>query len=343
MTEFWKRKNKKDRESNNIRVTLGHRFVKGDVGLEIECEGNKFRKEDVVFPWEFHQDNSLRGKDNAEYVLKKPIAFAAVEGAVTDLWKMMDEFGTKLDDSNRTSVHVHLNCQQFHFNRLAAFTALYFAFEGILTEWCGEHRVGNLFCLRAKDAPAIITETRNFIANDGNYALSDNLHYAGLNIQALAKFGSLEVRTLQGVTTPEPVIEWVALLKQLYDMSAEFNDPRTICGMFSANGPIAFYDRILGEHGGRLRQALGIDDEFIREELYQGIRMAQDICYSRDWDLFHPVDVTPDPFGRKARKPQTEPLTATGIAINQLNAFTANWQETTAGPNDQWLSAVLGD
>ena len=116
---------------------------KGDVGIEIEMEGNKFFKDNTTLNeigWSYHKDGSLRGHDNAEYVLTSPIKFSDVPDSVNKLWKIINDFGTKLDDSNRTSVHVHLNCQQFHVNRLASFAALYFCFEEILTEYCGGYR-----------------------------------------------------------------------------------------------------------------------------------------------------------------------------------------------------------
>jgi hypothetical protein len=31
----------------------------------------------------------------------------------------------------------------------------------------------------------------------------------------------------------------------------------------------------------------------------QGIRLAQRLCYAKDWGNFRPVDREPDPFGRK--------------------------------------------
>jgi hypothetical protein len=125
--------------------------------------------------------------------------------------------------------------------------ALWYTFEEVLTEWCGEHRVGNLFCLRAMDAPAIIAQLRKFIKNDGQSQLSEHLHYAGLNAHALAKFGSLEVRTLRGCSDPQTIIDWVGILERLYNLSAEYEDPRDICGAFSSEGPLAFFEKILGD------------------------------------------------------------------------------------------------
>ncbi len=298
----------------SIGVTLSRKETKGQVGLEIEVEGTKFPKppgmegSHAPFPmpdmkyWSYVHDGSLRGADNAEYVLQRPIMFPLVEEALKELW---DAFGKKkstFDDSNRTSVHVHLNCQEFHLNRLTSLMALYFTFEEVLTEWCGDHRVGNLFCLRAKDAPAIVSQIRRFIKSDGKSELRDHLHYSGMNANALFKFGSLEWRTLRGCSDPEVILNWVNILRRLYELSAEFQDPRDVCAMFSSEGPVAFFDNVLGSMGQIVRKGVDFDNEKIAESMYEGIRLAQDICFCRNWDNFVPQTLSRDPFGRDAKK-----------------------------------------
>lgn len=282
-----------------IAVLLSRTEVKGDIGLEIECEGNKFEKETLPKLWAYHHDGSLRGADNAEYVLKKPIAFGEVPDALKDLWAMFSKTGTVLDDSNRTSVHVHLNVQKFYLNRLTSFMAAYYTLEEILTQWCGEYRVGNLFCLRAKDASSLITTAKQFIASDGKAKFRENVHhYAALNTYALHKFGSLEFRTLRGCTDPSVILDWVSILERLYNLSADYPDPRTICDKFSSEGPLAFFDFLLGDRAPMVRSVIGWSDDQIRNSMYDGIRLAQDICYCRDWDAYSPMKLSNDPFGR---------------------------------------------
>ena len=231
----------------NIGLIMGKSPTKGEVGIEIEVEGKKLiHEEETPDPWKYYVDGSLRGQENAEYILKKPIAFSDVDKVLDKLWAAFKKKKSVLDDSNRTSVHVHLNCQDFHLNRLTAFLASYFALEEILTEWCGEYRVGNLFCLRAIDAPAIVLWAKRFIRSDGNKPLPDTLHYSGLNVNALKKYGSLEIRTLRGTSNPTVIKKWVAVLHRLYDISADFSDPREICTMVSTGGgPLVFFDTIL--------------------------------------------------------------------------------------------------
>lgn len=312
--------NQKKIKGYDIKTLTGRRPVKGDIGLEVECEGNKFQKNnDYLSPfWVYHVDHSLRGKDNAEYVLAKPIDFDTVPTAVMFLWDMFETYGTKLDESNRTSVHIHLNVQKWNLNRLTSFCAMFFALEEILSEWAGDHRVGNLFCLRGKDAPAIVTKLKKFIKFDGSYELTDGLHYAGLNIQALQKFGSLEIRYLRGATNPQLILDWVAILRRLYEQSALYPDPRDVLSLFSYEGPLNFFDTILGDTKDIVLAGLPVpqwDREAISQSLYEGIRLSQDLIYCRDWDLYQPVVMQDDPFGRSIKK---KPASFFAVSLNSL-------------------------
>jgi hypothetical protein len=286
----------------NVGVLLNKKATPGLVGIEIEVEGSKLPKGNIPLPWVYHEDHSLRGNDNAEYVLQAPIQFEEVPKTLEILWDQFRSKGSSLDDSNRTSVHIHLNCQSFFFNRLTSLMALYFTMEDILTQWCGDHRVGNLFCLRAKDAPAIVSQIKRFIRSDGKSAIHDHHHYAGLNANALQKFGSLEFRALRGCSDQQTIIDWVAILERLYRLSAEFNDPRDVCAMLSAEGPLQMFYNVLGDQAPVVRRDVSMDDNQIRESMYEGIRMAQDLCYCRDWSLFKGIELKADPFGRDAKK-----------------------------------------
>lgn len=288
-------------QGKDVMSLMGRSRTFGEVGLEIECESESsvFRKENIPSPWEYHHDGSLRGNDNAEYVLSSPIEFSKVEAALETLWDMFKKDGTVLSVSNRTSVHVHLNVQLFHLNRLAAFLGMYFSIEELLAEWCGEHRVGNLFCLRAKDAMSVITTIRNFIQRDGDMRIPEGMHYAGLNCHALSKFGSIEIRTLRGVTDYKTILDWVNMLQYMYDLSKDFPDPREIPSMLSTYGPDGYLEHILGsQNKAVLLSGISFTPQRIRESLYEGIRLAQEICYSRNWNNYEPIITVFDPFGR---------------------------------------------
>ncbi|QDP50571.1 MAG: putative amidoligase enzyme [Prokaryotic dsDNA virus sp.] len=342
-SDFFKRSAEKDEPSYNIGAMMGHRTTKGDVGLEIEVEGNKFpkgspygtEKDEKLIPkqWKYTPDGSLRGQDNAEYILARPIKFSEVDKALDDLWKMFKDYGSKLDDSNRTSVHVHLNAQGWHLNRLTSFLALYFSVEELLTEWCGEHRVGNLFCLRSKDATNIVAQIRDFIASDGKDLPSQGMHYAGLNCHSLTKFGSIEVRSLRGATDPETIKTWVSILQRIYEISGDYTDPRLVVEGFSGAGPLDYLNTVLGPHTNTIVQGSGFDHQQVMASVYEGIRLAQDLCYCRDWSKFNPEKVKMDPFGRRIKKKTT--LNEQPTNFNEYMQYLEEAQQAIATPVPQ--------
>lgn len=328
----------------DVMVLMGlpeKRRTKADVGIEIEVEGNKFPKtegyEGTHHPvkltgvpgWSYVHDGSLRGEDNAEYVLTNPIKFKDVPKKIDELFEALNKYGSVIQDSKRTSVHIHLNVQNFHLNRLAAFLGLYFCFEEILTEWAGDHRVGNLFCLRAKDAPAIVSKAKEFIKTEASVRISENLHYSGINIHALAKHGSIEVRTLRGTSNPQTIVEWVSILQRLYEVSERYEDPRRVVDGFSGMGALEFFYDILGDVAPIVRRDVDWTDEMIRDSLYEGIRFAQDVCYCRDWSEYKAIELKPDPFRRTAR---TVAKSISASMPGQSNEYTITLAPPVAQP-----------
>lgn len=354
----------------NVALLLSRTPVSGDVGLEIEVEGFNLPKHDgwyierdankkplpstvqVRFPksWRYVADHSLRGEDNAEYVLKEPVKFDEVPAVLDELWGMFRQAHSRLDISNRTSVHVHVNVQNFHMNRLTSFMTMYYVVEDILTQWCGEHRVGNLFCLSAKDAPGILEQVKDFIISNGGIHPSDNLHYAGLSFYAVKKFGSLEFRTLRGVTSPDVINDWVRIIRRMYEMSANYTDPRELVHLFSGVGPLEWFEIILGKEVLNIlrRDIPHLSDDYIRTKMYENIRIAQDLCFCRDWDSYEPVELKPDPFGRSIKKvmqlmnddseqstimPVSSPASAFQTIYQQLN--------TVSGAGHFWTNPMM--
>lgn len=285
-----------------VVAILNKKSEKGQVGLEIEVEGKNIPKENLPSQWKYVVDHSLRGEENGEYVLAKPLMFSEIPKALDDLWEVFKKSDTKFDDSNRTSVHVHVNCQDFCLNRVAAFLALWYSVEEPLTEFCGPYRVGNLFCLRGIDAPATVSYIKKFIATDGNAPLHDILHYAGLNPNALQKYGSLEIRTLRGCSDPSVIKFWISMIERLYELSGKYKDPRDVPAKYSQGGPLTYFYDVLGIHGQELMKTINWNNDQLSAAILRGVRLAQSICYCRDWDLFKPLDVKADPFGRDAKK-----------------------------------------
>lgn len=347
--DYTEKRSEKEESLPPIRDLLRRRPTAGDIGLEIECEGNFFRKvnqgsggtdKEVPKTWQYVNDGSLRGRDNAEYILTKPVKTEKVPAAVKELWDMFEEDGTVLDLSNRTSVHVHLNAQKMYLDQVCSFSILFIILEDLLTRWCGDHRVGNLFCIQAREAQGVSSKFKEFFKNSGRYDFSSGMHYAALNLSALTKFGSIEVRTMRGATDPSDIITWVEVLSRLKDIAVATEDPRSLVEGFSSTGYQAFLQEALG---GNVNQILSeVSEEYpdfnVHDSLYKGIRIAQDLAYCRDWSLCKRLDPAKDPFSRRALK-----LTKAAISSGNLAAFVQTYHDSLVNGSGAATTAPVPD
>ena len=96
---------------------------KQDVGVEIEVEGRHLYKGHLDH-WFVEHDGSLRGEDNAEYVLIKPLSQEGLKEALLAINKTFKLHETEVDMSRRTSTHVHINCTQLSMIELFNFITL---------------------------------------------------------------------------------------------------------------------------------------------------------------------------------------------------------------------------
>jgi len=260
---------------------FGPRLHKGEVGIEIEVEGKNLWHNNVDPYWTVHADGSLRGEDNAEYVLTRPIDRKAVPEALKILFETLARNGSKVrKDSPNTSVHVHLNVQQFTIKQVINFICLWYIFEHQLVSFCGEEREGNLFCLRGSDAEVAMQRLQSCLRNGKftNLNDQDGLRYTALNYTALGKFGSLEVRSLAGIYDEGMINIWVNLLLALKDYSQKFENPSDIIVEFSRTDPQDFMDAALGQNARLIRQ------RNYRESLREGMRFTQGLAYCVNWN-----------------------------------------------------------
>lgn len=225
----------------------------GRVGLEIEVEGVRLPKNEL-FPdkfWEFHADGSLRG-ESGEYVLKEPIGINLLPEALDLLGKKFEDCKSVINESHRTSVHVHINCLKYNQQQIYQIITAFMILENILVQWCGKDRVGNLFCLRSSDAEYLVFLLRNTIQG-GRFLfagdINDNVRYSAMNLLALYKYGSLEFRSLRGTTDPKIINDWTQALNRMVGRAAEnFNSPRSIVDFYFEYGHDLFIEHFVGKN-----------------------------------------------------------------------------------------------
>ena len=230
-----------------ILEMYGPRKKKGEVGIEIEVEGNNLPTGDLPEKWNVTRDGSLRGH-GFEYVLRNPCSRGSVANNLNELKSVFDKTGAVVNDSPRAGVHIHVNCQDLTYREVYNIITLYLVFEKLLINYCGETRKGNLFCLSAEDAEALIftlIQDVNRLTLSG--VINDEYRYAAMNLAAIGKYGSIEFRSLQTPVDIMDIWRWVQILLCIKDKALEIEYPRDIVEAMSADGPEAYMEAVFGD------------------------------------------------------------------------------------------------
>lgn len=256
---------------------------KDGIGLEIECEGENLFMTPLSY-WSVHNDGSLRatnGHPPAEYVLNKPLTRDDLPKALEYLTGKLK--GSKVLDSPRTSVHVHMNCLELTVKQIITWVCLYLCLEDLIVEYGGANRVGNMFCLRVKDAEQFLFTLRDCIQSDSYSSLgSDNLRYTSCNVSALHKFGSLEFRALRGTVNQEVILQWVNILTELKTSSLKLDNPQQVVSWFESvkHDPKLFLRQVLPTY-----YYLFIQNPGLKQMIWDAIRRVRDIAWAiPEWE-----------------------------------------------------------
>lgn len=257
---------------------------KGRIGLEIETESLEQYKVPKFSFWNVHDDGSLRNIGK-EFVLRQPLAYEK------ELPLALDEFKDKtkdikfIKDSITTSVHVHLNMLNESFITLGNFLVIYTLVENILIRYSGPDRRSNLFCLPICDAEETFHNMKRMFEQIGKKKYGgmifgpEETKYGALNLSALARYGSLEIRSFRGTTDTEEIYKWVGILNQLVEYARSE-------GLTPDNIILAYKDRgteLLSDIFGPFRKDVRLDNEqeLIEKNFYYATKLAFSI--NKDW------------------------------------------------------------
>lgn len=255
-------------------------------GVEVELEGVGILKcpENLSLFWNQHKDGSLRaiapGDEAIEYVSRQPYDFPTTEKALTLLFDFLNRPACKVYESYRTSIHVHINFGVETFRTIYNFMALALIFDELLVSQNGDHRIGNNFCLRAKDAIGQVTQLTDSIEKGKNFFnMGQDNRYSSINFVSLMKFGSIEFRSMECTTHLGRVMHWIGTLQQLKTKAKTFTNPVGVIQQYSVLGPRAFLQTMLGPFAMKYANV-----EDMESMLHNGMRLAQDFAYCSAWN-----------------------------------------------------------
>lgn len=272
-----------ERKVHDIVPTAQNTRVIPDLfGVEVEVEGyGKLTPIDPV--WSLKEDGSLRahkaGDYCKEFVFSHPLNFAATTKAVELLINYLTDNNRKVYDSERTSIHVHVNFAADIARTVYNFITLALIFDEAFVSLHAAHRVGNNFCLRAKDAAGQVVKLVQSVQNGMGFSnLGSEERYSSINFVSLLKFGTVEFRSMETNTDLRRILNWISLIKNLKHAAYQFKNPTEIIAAFSQFGPTEFLHRILPTSY-HLLDRVGTGPMLTR-----GVRIAQDFAYCSAWN-----------------------------------------------------------
>ena len=255
-------------------------------GVEVELEGQHVMGLPLPLQekWFAHNDGSLRAlkpNDQAiEYVFRRPMTYGETVSALDELFNFLETPPVVVYDSYRTSIHVHVNFVLETLRTIYNFITLSLILDELLTSQNGSHRVGNNFCLRAKDAMGQVISLCSSMRNSGGlFHINANERYSSINFVSLFKFGTIEFRSLECTTHFGRVVHWINTLTAMKAAARGFKNPIEIISQFSQLGPEEFLRKVLGPAANKYLRVTDRD-----EMLHNGMRIAQDFAYSSAWN-----------------------------------------------------------
>lgn len=207
----------------------------GDFGLELETEYTRDETENAMrsIPpgWAAKLDGSLRN-NGLEYVTTGACRRDTKNASLTALVNMLNTHTPSIiKGSPRTSFHVHVNVVDMTPLQITVAITAFYLLEEALLEMCGPYRRGNLHCLPLKEAPSVINDLM-LDANSSSFFQTfrqERHKYANLNLATIRRYGTLEVRSMDGGLSLEKMILWTDLLYEIIHTAPKnFKNPKEL-------------------------------------------------------------------------------------------------------------------
>lgn len=177
-------------------------------GAELEIEAiQSFGKVDTTI-WNITEDGSLRnaGRELISVPLGKEQLIKEFDKAHKILKYNKDQAF-----SDRTSIHIHINCLDVPDYKVRNIILWYALFEDVFFKFCSPIREHNIHCVCLHQ-----TNLPSFYRRPLREMHKLWSKYTALNILPLSKYGTLEFRHLQGSNDTELFTQWLTIIENLF-------------------------------------------------------------------------------------------------------------------------------
>lgn len=296
------------------------------MGLELEIEGCREEGDwyvDNVIRAGFRveTDDSLRGQNirrggvrnevpgNAYEFITHPMTQSTMHHAINEFFRICG-FTDERNYSDRTSIHVHVNCQDKTIDQVSSLALLYTVVERILFQFVGNNRDNNIYCIPWEGC-RLNHDIVDRIASDPVTSLKRWQKYTALNLCPLVTYGTVEFRHMYGTADTDKLHAWLNIIGSIVGYSSRVTLEEMIAEIKSLNSTSeydVFFNRVF-------QGTLTYNDAY-RQALEAGIITAK--IGLINWKRTEKLDV----LGRK-RAAVTKPAESFDELLQAVNAHQA--------------------
>lgn len=192
-------------------VLEGKEFITG-VELEIE-DIIDWRDDTLPHGWHRTEDGSLR--NNGYELISAP---AGLSTQVVDFQHIHSKLILGENPfSERTSIHVHVNCLDLTCDEVKSIVLWYSLFEAVFFTMVAPNRRNNIHCV-GLDQTVLSEQFRRSLP----IMLGKWSKYTALNMLPLREQGTIEFRHMQGHNDPVKFNEWLSTIRNLWKYGQEY-------------------------------------------------------------------------------------------------------------------------
>jgi hypothetical protein len=192
--------------------------------------------------WSIKHDGSLHDH-GCEYVFARPLFGVDAVSAIESLCSFAKENGYKTNI--RTGLHVHVDVRDMNRAQLTRMTILFALFERAIYNIAGNNREDNVFCMPWYKSDRMLSHVKRINTESADILSASTAlaqeKYSGLNLDTLARFGSVEFRHALATTDSDWVIKWINVCLSFKRAAQKLDtQPLDMIHQLSAVGVTAF-------------------------------------------------------------------------------------------------------
>lgn len=176
-------------------------------GIECEIESLKNVRK-IPDTFQVHDDGSLR--NNGKEFVTVPMGLKENVEAFKNLHASLVFVDKAVAFSSRTSIHVHMNCQNLDEKVVRKAVLFYALFEETFFALVDPSRRNNIHCVALTDTPLVDIYRASLSSMRQSWS-----KYTALNLLPLGSLGTIEFRHMHGHDDPRLLEEWLTCLERL--------------------------------------------------------------------------------------------------------------------------------